>query len=57
MWNEEALQNCTAEVWNNCVRHTELIIEDWFIREQHLFNTDIEPIIINTKGSSDSESD
>ncbi|KAL1502882.1 hypothetical protein ABEB36_007960 [Hypothenemus hampei] len=56
MW-EEALEQCSVEVWENCVRHTEKIIEDWYIREQALVNIEIEPIIINADENSDSESD
>ncbi|KAL1510047.1 hypothetical protein ABEB36_004703 [Hypothenemus hampei] len=56
MW-EEALEQCSVEVWQNCVRHTEKIIEDWYIREQALVNIEIEPIIINADENSDSESD
>ena len=56
MW-KEALDHCGNEVWENCVRHTEKLIEDWWIREQHIINIEIEPIIINTAETSESESD
>uniref|UniRef100_A0A6P7G776 Uncharacterized protein LOC114338511 n=1 Tax=Diabrotica virgifera virgifera TaxID=50390 RepID=A0A6P7G776_DIAVI len=35
MWRE-SLENCNVEVWQECVRHTEKLIEDWYIRERNL---------------------
>lgn len=56
MW-EEALGQCTAEVWENCVRHTEKLITKWYERERFLTDIEVEPLIINDNEVSDSESD
>ena len=53
----EALEQGTAELWEKCVNHTEKLIEDWFNREQHLVNIEVEPLIINVDECSDSDSD
>ena len=57
MW-ERALQQCTPNNWNECVRHTEDLIKSWWEREKVLDVTDIQPLIItNINESSSSECD
>jgi len=46
LWNE-ALEKCNKEVWENCIKHTEKVIQEWYEREQHLVSIEVEPIIIN----------
>ncbi|KAK4882851.1 hypothetical protein RN001_006170 [Aquatica leii] len=53
MWNK-ALQQCTSEVWEKCVIHTEKLIQEWYNREKFLDITE-EPLIINV-GLNDSSS-
>lgn len=56
MWNE-ALEHCTVNTWENCIRHTNNIITKWYDRERHLADVDIQPIIINPNETSSSDSD
>lgn len=57
LWRE-ALQTVTAEIWTNCIRHTENEIQKWWEREKYLDQADILPIIINVNDEdSDSDSD
>lgn len=46
MWNE-ALEHCSTNTWENCVRHTNDLIEEWYERERYIADIEIEPIIIN----------
>ncbi|XP_028132054.2 uncharacterized protein LOC114327584 [Diabrotica virgifera virgifera] len=56
MW-KEALQTITPQKWQNCIRHTENIIKQWYDRERIIDRQEILPIIINLDGDSDSSSD
>lgn len=56
MW-KEALEQCTPQVWENCVRHTEKLIKGWYEREQFIVNMEVEPLIISVSNTSDSDSD
>jgi transposase len=53
MW-QKALEQITPEIWANCVKHTEAIIEKDWQREVHF---DVEPLIINVNESSEDEDD
>lgn len=53
MW-KEALEQCTKDVWSNCVRHTEEKIRTWYERERILDVTVDELIIHVGNDSSDS---
>lgn len=55
MWNE-ALQQCSENVWQNCVSHTENVIQKWYEREKML-DVKIDELIINIGKDSSSESD
>ncbi|KAK9752191.1 hypothetical protein QE152_g4351 [Popillia japonica] len=54
MW-KEALGQCTPEIWNNCVLHTEKLIKEWYEREKVL-DIAVEEFIISL-ADDDSTSD
>lgn len=54
MWRE-SLGTVTPDIWANCIRHTEKIIDEWFEKEIIMDQLDLSPIIINVN-ESDSES-
>lgn len=54
MWTE-ALEQCSAEIWMNCVNRTENIIRDWYNREK-LLDVTVEKLIIHTNDSESSTS-
>lgn len=51
MW-DEALQQCTPELWKDCVCHTEELIKKWYEREKILDVTVNELLIISDSDSS-----
>jgi len=53
MW-QKALEQITPEIWANCVKHAEAIIEKDWQREVHY---DVEPLVINLNESSDDKDD
>lgn len=55
MW-KEALEQCTKEVWGNCVRHTEKIIKEWYDREK-ILDSSIDEFILDGDSTSSEESD
>lgn len=56
MW-QEALDQITPEIWNNCVQHTEEIIATWWERERLLDRQEVAPLIINLGEDADEDSD
>lgn len=54
MWNE-ALQSCDTIAWENCCRHTDEIIKQWYKKENII--QDIEPIMINVTAKESYGSD
>lgn len=52
MW-EEVLKTCDGNIWDNCVRHTNELIKNWYEAEQHLADVDVNPLIINLGEDSD----
>ncbi|GJQ70343.1 hypothetical protein Trydic_g22777 [Trypoxylus dichotomus] len=47
-----ALEYCSQNTWENCVRHTNDLVKNWYERERHLADIEIDPIIINPGESS-----
>ena len=55
MWTE-ALDQCTPEVWENCVRHTEDLIRNWYEREK-ILDVTVNELIINVGDDDDSSTE
>lgn len=56
MW-QEALDQITPQIWNNCVNHTDKVIEDWWTRESLMDREEVAPLIINLEDDSDNDLD
>lgn len=56
LW-KRALAIATPQIWANCIRKTNSIINEWYEREQLMDQEDIAPLIIdiNEDDSSDEE--
>lgn len=55
MW-KEALDQCTEEIWKNCVSHTEKLIVVWYEREKVL-DTAMDEFIISLSDSDSSSNE
>lgn len=53
MWNE-AVNQCSAQNWEDCINHTETLIKDWWKREKLFDTEDIAPLIITLSGDDNS---
>ncbi|KAK9744528.1 hypothetical protein QE152_g7685 [Popillia japonica] len=53
MW--KSLNQCTPEIWNNCVLHTENLIKEWYEREKVLDIAADEFIVPPADGDSTSD--